>query len=317
MRKNNFFDQMPGLLITLLLLTGCSGTTPGPAATTPPISPTATLEPTTTPTSIPSTATSHPTAIFTATLPVARATSASAEMPRGPGVEWHLAIVSESSGWGLGTAFASQIEKDMGVKVVLNDMAFGGLAAAFVLDVLKPGTASNPNSGGWSDALKNADVIILAPGPLESIQDGTFMSIDRCFGNSAGIPESCPANGFDQYTADLEAIWAKILELRSGKPTILRGMDYACPFVQLWREKHIFDPCTVCWEASSAAARRAADSYHIPFLSRYDIYNGVNHDQDVGQQGYIGSDGIHPNSRAQERTAELLAQLGYEAVIPP
>ena len=63
--------------------------------------------------------------------------------------------------------------------------------------------------------------------------------------------------------------------------------------------------------------RRAAEAFHIPFLSRYDIYNGMNHNLDVGQQGYIGGDGIHPNGLAQQRTAELLAEMGYEAVTPP
>jgi hypothetical protein len=152
---------------------------------------------------------------------------------------------------------------------------------------------------------------------MRSLDNDTFLSIQRCFGNVAGTPAPCTSKGFEKYTADLETIWAIIFELRTGKPTILRALDYANPFVSRWNENQIFDACTTCWECVSAAARQAAEAFHIPFLSRYDIYNGVDHNIDPGQQGYIGGDGIHPNGLAQQYTAELLSKLGYEPVIPP
>jgi hypothetical protein len=238
-------------------------------------------------------------------------------MPKGPGVEWHLVVISESTGWGLGTAYASQIEKDVGVKVTLDDFAIGDLSATDVLNALQTGTSSIPKLEDLPAALMKADVVLLFPSPMGSIRDDTFLSIQRCFGNLMGTPDPCPTNGFDKYTADLEAIWAKVFELRSGKPTILRALDDASPFVSRWNENHIFNACTVCWECGSASARRAAEAFHIPFLSRYDVYNGVDHDKDPKQQGYIGGDGIHPNGLAQRYTAELLSKLGYEPVTPP
>lgn len=313
-----FSDKLSTGILIMILLAGCGGTIPSTNATNNLIPTAVTPEPTL--------AGIYTSILPTVTNPLAATktiqstnvpTPVHGKLPIGPGVEWHLVVISESSGWGLGAAYASQIEKDTGVVVTLNDFAIGNLSAAFVLSALQPGTGSNSNMGDWAIALMNADVVVLNPGPLDSIHDVTFWSIDRCFGNSADMPEACPSTGFDQYAADLEAIWAKIFELRSGKPTILRAMDSASPFVSRWNEKQIFNACTVCWEAYSNAARRAAETYHVPFLSRYDIYNGMNHSLDVGQQGYVGGDGIHPNNLAQQHTAELLAQLGYEAVIPP
>jgi lysophospholipase L1-like esterase len=115
----------------------------------------------------------------------------------------------------------------------------------------------------------------------------------------------------------LEAIWAKILAARSGRPTILRALDDANPFVSRWNRDQIFSTCTTYWEAVSEAARAAAEHYSIPFLSRYDAYNGKDHTIDPGLGGYIGGDGIHPSKLAQQHTADLLAQMGYEAVMPP
>jgi hypothetical protein len=170
---------------------------------------------------------------------------------------------------------------------------------------------------GLSSALMNADIFALFPGVMTSLQDGSFLSLQKCFGNMMGTPEPCPSNGFDSYTSDLEAIWAKNIELRSGKATILRALDFGNPFVSRWNQNQVFNACTVCWECLSIATQKTAEAIHIPFLSRYDVVNWGNHDKDMDQQGYIGGDGIHPNDLAQEYTAELLSKLGYEPVTPP
>ncbi len=49
-----------------------------------------------------------------AAVPDAPPSPTSVAMLKGPGVVWHLVVISESSGWGLGEALAKQIEKDVG-----------------------------------------------------------------------------------------------------------------------------------------------------------------------------------------------------------
>jgi len=115
----------------------------------------------------------------------------------------------------------------------------------------------------------------------------------------------------------MKAIWAKILELRAGQPTILRATDIYNPLVSPWNEHDVFEACTVCWGNMSNAARLAAEAYDIPFLSRYDAFNGVNHNEDPREKGYIRSDGEHPSTLAGQYTADLLSQMGYEPVSPP
>lgn len=250
-----------------------------------------------------------------ATLPAATSSSTPAEMPKGPGVEWHLAVISESSGWGLGQAFAKQIEKDVGVKVVLDDFAIGNLSVGEVLQVLQTGKGTTSRLEELPVALKRADVVVMFGNPMLSVDAATGESINSCFGSIAPAP--CTPKAFAKYTADLEAIWAKVFELRSGQPTVLRAIDVASPFVNDWKKYQTFDACTVCFECVSNAVRQAAEAYRIPFLSRYDAFNGMKHDEDLGQKGYIGGDGIHPNDLAQQRTAELLSKLGYEPVPSP
>jgi hypothetical protein len=305
------------LLATMLLLAGCGKVLPAPVEMSTPI-PSATMHAPDVPsTPIPPTDTTVPTASLTAKLSTPLASRTPAKMPKGPGVEWHLVVVSESSGWGLGEAYASQIEKDVGVKVTVDDFAIGDLSAGDVLDQLQNGKSSVPELEGLPTALANADVVILFPSPMRSVDDDAFLNIQLCFGNAEGTPTPCSSKGFEKYTADLETIWGKVFEYRAGKPTILRALDYADPFVSRWNENQIFEACTTCWECGSAAARKAAEAFHIPFLSRYDVFNGPDHNLDLGQQEYLGGDGIHPNDAAQQRTAELLSKLGYEPVTPP
>lgn len=238
-------------------------------------------------------------------------------MPTGPDVTWHLVVISEASGWGLGAAFADQIERDMGVSVVLDDFALDNLTSQDVLEVLRNGTSSIPGLSSLPEALKNADVILLTPAPVYASNLATLVTIQRCFGAASGIPDPCAEDSFDSYTTDLEAIWTKIFELRAGKPTILRGLDAATPLVRVWLANQTYDACTTCWQAYSAAARQAADTFDIPFFSRYDIFNGKDHRTDPFIIGYVRGDGIHPNDSAQIYASQLLAELGYEPVTPP
>ena len=77
------------------------------------------------------------------------------------------------------------------------------------------------------------------------------------------------------------------------------------------------ESCTEAWENQSDAVRHVAATYRIPFLSRYDAFNGINHDEDPREKGFIVEDGQHPSTLAAQYTAELLSLMGYEPVSPP
>ena len=62
---------------------------------------------------------------------------------------------------------------------------------------------------------------------------------------------------------------------------------------------------------------RTPNAFNIPFLSRYDAFNGPNHDEHPREKGYIRGDGEHPTELASEYTAKLLPDIGYRPVMPP
>jgi hypothetical protein len=63
--------------------------------------------------------------------------------------------------------------------------------------------------------------------------------------------------------------------------------------------------------------RQSAEAVNVPFLSRYDAFNGLQHAEDPREKGFIRPDGEHPTSLACQFTAELLSKMGYAPVPPP
>jgi len=237
------------------------------------------------------------------------------ELPHGKNAVWHLVVIGDSSLWKFGTAFASQIERDVGVEVELDDYAWPALSAGEVLQALQTGSSTRQGLEKLPAALKEAEVVVMFVNPVNSIDPEKPLDLTGCFVLQA--PGDCEPDTFEKWISDLEAIWAEIFALRDGQPTILRATDIYNPLVVPWKEQGVFEVCTVCWENMSNGARMAAEAYHIPFISRLDAFNGPNHEEDPRVKGYIVGDGEHPSGQAAEFTAELLSNLGYEPVAPP
>lgn len=234
-------------------------------------------------------------------------------MPSGADAEWTLVVIGDSSMWSLGEALASQIEKEMGVKLVLVDDALGALSAGEVLKALQTGKSERARLEALPAALKEAEMVVMFVNPLDSINPEHPLDANGCFMGMA--PLACEEETFNQYVTDLEAIWSEVITLREGKPTILRATDIYNPLINNWKQFEIFEACNECWMNMSAANRQAAEKYGIPFFSRYDAFNGVTHDEDPTKKGYILRDGEHPSWEGALFTADLLSKMGYEPTI--
>jgi len=237
------------------------------------------------------------------------------DLPQSPDAVWDLVIIGDSSLWELGQAFASQIEQDIGVDVVLHDFAESGLSAGEVLSTLQSGEPARGELVDLAATLEDAEVVVMSVNPVDSIDPASPNDLEQCF--LAKTPHSCGPASFAKWTADLEAIWLQIFTLRNGRATILRATDLYNPLVAPWRERGVFEACTECWENMSDAAHSAAQTYGIPFLSRLDAFNGPSHDEDPREKGFTIADGQHPSVLAAQFTAELLSKLGYEPVPEP
>jgi len=230
---------------------------------------------------------------------------------------WHLLILGDSSVWNAADIYPPIIERDLGHKVVVEDYSLGGLLMSEVLQVLKTGESIRPELLSLSKTISHAEMVVMFIGiPAGSINPKNPFNQDGCISGDSP-PENCNPASLEQYTTDLKWIWGEIFRLRNGQPTILRTMDLYTPLINQYNENGILLACTRCLENYSNAIHLAAEAYHIPFIRRDDIYDGVNHDEDAVAKGYILEDGEHPSNLEAQLIAEQLSQLGYEPVLPP
>jgi hypothetical protein len=230
---------------------------------------------------------------------------------------FHLLLLGDSSLSLLKETLPPLIERDLGVKVVVDDHGASGLGLNSVLQQLRTGKSDFSELTGLSEAFGTADMVVMFVGdPTGSLIPGNEFNQNGCiFGDSP--PVNCNPASLEQYTTDLKWIWGEIFRLRNGQPTILRTMDLYTPLIIQYKENGILLDCTRCFENYSNAIHLAAEAYHIPFIRRYDVFNGVNHDEDAVAKGYILEGDVHPSILGAQVIAEYITQLGYEPVPPP
>ena len=227
-----------------------------------------------------------------------------------------LVWISDSHGWGVAPLYARRIKEDLGVAVRVHDKWEGNLAAATVLERLRaPG---HP----WLRLIRDAEVIVVAGNPFGL----GIKNVERsaCYGGPRPLPLG--AEQWAPWIRTLKAIYARIFELRKGKPVVLRTeTDYmptlyqgpVLPPGKSWQEAGVLIACTRLAESANAAVRRAAKAYGVAVADVYTAFNGKTHLEDPIAKGYIQPDNIHPNDAGRAVAADTFADLGYKKVKPP
>lgn len=223
--------------------------------------------------------------------------------------EWDVVVIGDSTLWGIGERIAEHIENDYGIATVLHDFSIPNLTAAQALAAVMSNDPDSPNARmhGWPDIIQDAEYIVLHPSPAESIS-----------ANSPGdwscmyppyYVADCSPETFERFQSDLRGIIDGILDLRDGKPTIIRlGSYWGRP--SSWERDNARDACRACVETYTDAIEQVAEEYGVPFVSFLDILNGPSHDLDPDDQGYIGTDNVHMSEEGIRALADSIWSLG-------
>lgn len=237
--------------------------------------------------------------------------------------EWDLVYITDSSGMGVADKFADNIERETGKTVRIPGYGYtvGGLSALRVLQALQsdPESLSDIKFKSLQADIAEAEVIVFFANPRGDPSKGGVQDemMEKCM-DCASVThlKDCTLQLYEPYIENLKAIYEEILALRNGKPTIIRAVDFYNPLISEHRKRNMEIECTQCWEIFNTAIRQAANAFNIPFVSVYDVFNGLNHDEDPREKGYIRTDGVHTSKRGQQVIADLLSEAGYEPVEP-
>lgn len=233
--------------------------------------------------------------------------------------EWDLVYISDSTGWGVAEKYAENIRRDTGKTIRVKDYAIGGLPAIKVLDVLSSDPIDMDNDDRFKSLrsdIAEAEIIVFIANPRgDSAKGGVQGGMENCI-SAVKPPDDCTLDLYEPYTRNLEAVYALIFSLRDGKPTIIRAVDLYNPIINIHRERNMEIECTKCQETFNTAIQQAAEAFNIPLISVYDAFNGINHDEDPREKGYIGPDGIHASEKGKQVIADLLSDTGYAPIKP-
>lgn len=229
--------------------------------------------------------------------------------------EWDLVWISDSTGWDVAEVYAAMVEQDTGVKVNVYDNWIGGLSAGDVLHGLQGTPTPSMQLERNADEIREAELIVFYGNPIASW--GEENPADWVCTSSVGMNyvSNCELETFEQYIADLEAIYEIIFELRAGQPTIVRAYDAYNPLIARFKEQGVYEDCKACWANYNAAIHQAAETYSVPVAQVAEAWNGPDWNQDPVALGYT-KDGEHPNEEGARVIAEAIRVLGYDPVSP-
>ena len=230
------------------------------------------------------------------------------EMPITPGAEWDLVVFGDSSAWGVGDAFATCLEEDLGVEVTVHDMTAGGEPIARVLSRLQ-------EDKDLRKVIKEAEVITFYGNPRGSQSKKHPGDWGSCV-NPSNLrePGNAAPETFDVYEANIRAVIDEMLHLRRGTPTIIRAMDGYMPIQVAWRASEVYDACWLFWDNYNQAIHRACAERNVPVARVYDAFNGPDHHEDPRDKGYISADGVHTSMEGRKAIGDAFRALGYAPV---
>lgn len=226
---------------------------------------------------------------------------------------WDVVIIGDSTLWGIGDVLAQKIEAEYGIAVDLHDFALSNLTARQTLEAVRNSAPNTPNSAmhGWPEILQEAEYVVLNPSAAESISAVT-PGDSECLYPPYYVNE-CSLSSFDAFQADLRQIVLEILALRGEQPIVVRyGSYWGRP--GNWKDESLISACMQCLETYSQAIGEVASEFGIPYASVMDPFNGVNHDLEPDDLGYIGDDRVHASQAGVQVIADQIWQLGIEPV---
>lgn len=302
------------LLISVLMLAiAVSGCT---SAVTPAFTPTE-LPPTTTPPpTLPQSTVARPTVTLT---PVASATP-----PLPTLTPWSLVVVGDSIAFnssedcpgctGFVDRYAAALSKASGHPVKVHNLSqHNSLQIDGLIDELKTDTIRR-------QALANADVIIVNIAHNDAAMNSND---DPCDGPNGDNPDwskysaACATAAAELFRPKFESIYAQIVALRGGKPTLFRTINryndwigwpgHELPPEGITATKVVIDAWSamIC-EAAQANGFACADVYHT--------FNGPDGLKPSGD--LVGNDYTHPSDSGNEVIARILTGLGYAPLLP-
>jgi len=212
--------------------------------------------------------------------------------------------------------YANAIFKATGHPVEVRNLSQPMLKVDALLEELK----TDPSR---RDALADADIILVSI----AFNDTPWLrSDDPCDGPNGNKPDwseynsTCAAAAAEIFRPEFESVYAQIVALREGKPTIFRTINRYNDWIGWIGEAgeanppEATDATRVVLDAWSTMVCEAAQENGFTCADIYHTFNGAAGLTPSGD--LLAKDYTHPSDKGNEVIARVLADLGYAPLVP-
>jgi hypothetical protein len=206
--------------------------------------------------------------------------------------------------------YATAITKATGHPVTVQNLSqHNGLQTDSLLEELKTDTTRR-------EALANADIIIVSIGANDTAYRDNVD--DPCDGPSGANPDwskfntTCAAAAAEIFRPKFEGVYAQIVALRAGKPTIFRTINVYNEWITLpggYVTPKDMKASRVVLDAWNAMICKAAQANGFTCADIYHAFNGP--DGLKPALDLLANDHSHPSDKGNDVIARVLADLGY------
>jgi len=237
---------------------------------------------------------------------------------------WSLVVVGDSIATnspmdcpgctGFVNRYAEALIKATGHPVNVRNLSqLGGLQIDGLLEELKTDATRR-------DALANADIIIVGIAHNDTAWN---RDDDPCDGRSGDKPDwskynaTCAAAAAEVFRPKFESVFAQIVALRAGKPTIFRTINA----YNFWNGPLGFDippeatnatrDVLDAWNAMICEAAQANDFICADIYHAFNGSDGLTPSPDL-----LAKDNIHPSDKGNEVIARVLTDLSFAPLAP-
>ena len=205
---------------------------------------------------------------------------------------WDYVILGCGRGTWWTDYYGDYIETDLGVTIVRHDYMWPSLLASMLLENLQ-------NKEELRNDIINAEVITIGVGFFD-MNYATLYSPHR-------INEELKT-----FRETYDAILSEILSLNNSTDTIIRVMDFYCPYLRQYTDRGFYEDTKRYWMEFNTCIAEVAEKHGIPVAQVFQAMNGVHGDDDPNEKGYLASDGQYLSDEGYKVVAKLFRELGYE-----
>jgi CubicO group peptidase (beta-lactamase class C family) len=176
------------------------------------------------------------------------------------------------------------------------------------------------------EALANADIIIVSVANFDNPVSGDDDPCHAFSGETIDwtkVTPTCTAAAAENFRPKLESVFAEIVALRAGKPTIFRtinGYNDWLGTIDLATGLEVppeaTNPLRDLFDAWSAMICKAAEANGFGCADTYHAFNGPDGLKPTGDLN-TSKMNSHPSDKGNEVIAQVLADLGYAPLVAP